>query len=32
VRASSSLTANLLGGLGLILGAFIKIRDIFEAI
>ena len=32
VRASRSLTANLLGGLGLILGAFIKIRDIFEAI
>jgi hypothetical protein len=32
VRTSGSITANLLGGLGLILGAFIKIRDIFDAI
>jgi hypothetical protein len=32
VRASSSITANLVGGLGLVLAVFIKIRDIFDAI
>ena len=32
VRASGSLTTNLLGGIGLLLGVFIKIRDIFDAI
>jgi hypothetical protein len=32
VRRSSSLSANTLGGLGILLGAFIKIRDIFDAI
>jgi|TARA_B110000459_G_scaffold149367_1_gene162736 hypothetical protein len=32
VRASSTITANLLGGLGLLLGIFIKIRDIFGEI
>ena len=32
VRASSSITANLLGGLGLVLAVFIKIREIFDAI
>ena len=32
VRTSSSLSANILGGLGILLGAFIKIRDIFDAI
>ena len=32
VRASSSLSANILGSLGILLGAFIKIRDIFNAL
>ncbi len=32
VRASSSLSATVLGGLGILLGAFIKIRDIFNAL
>jgi hypothetical protein len=32
VRASSSITTNLVGGLGLVLAVFIKIRDIFDAI
>lgn len=32
VRASGSITTNLLGCIGLLLGVFIKIRDIFDAI
>ena len=32
VRASSSLSANIFGSLGILLGAFIKIRDIFNAL
>ena len=32
VRASGSITTNLLGCIGLVLGVFIKIRDIFDAI
>jgi hypothetical protein len=32
VRTSSSFTANVFGGIGLVLGAFIKIRDIFDLI